>query len=830
MIPILIICYNNYLYVKNTLLQLINKNVIIVDNCSTDIDTITFLKNTEFKVIWNKVNNGPWIREDCNNHIYETLPDKFILTDPDLQFNKNLPINYIDILSDLSNTYKCHKIGFALDISDTDKMHDIQPFHGRSIKEIESEYWVNKISNDTYELYTAPLDTTFCLINKNNTLPDIRIAGNFTAKHLPWYIENELFNIYTNYNLYTTTTNISTIAIVGLNYINNNYIQVYKNNENFFIKNNDTNLDFWKNNFHNWENETLCILDKYLDKNSTFIDLGGWVGTTCMYASRKCKHVYVVEADIESLQDLKLNCKNNCDDNITIINNAIYNEDSLEILFGPNQNNENEILNTSTSQIRTIKGRDCYYVKSITLDTIINNYSIKDISLIKVDIEGGEENILEELLIFSNKYNIPIYISFHYTWWNNKNLDRFSLSDIDKNKIINDPFISILFDPIHIYYGTENNKIRVYVNNFIPATDIKRDNLFMDPDKYTKKYIFIENPHDKSISKFSEDVHIKIERYPFKLINDFDKTKKIIIVYYIYINIDRCWKTIIRGQLEDLLKSGILNHSELYIHICCPEYILDKSIEFINNYYQNFTLSNSTQNQYEYPGLKLLYDLAQKNPDSIMFYMHTKGMVFSDFDNQRNHVEKAILRNSIYNYENIIELFKNDNINKIGLFPSEDNFIWFNFFWVRSNYIKIPPKISDDRFYYEHYISLAGFNDKCYSLITNNFKSYSLDEVVYLTHHLPKELNIVNFYFEKIFYGTYFQKIDITDAVLKLCKNNIIYIPGNDFLRNELFSDPVPHFNKYIFIKNNQYSIDTDIYIKDGEVYGIYKLNNIILL
>ena len=29
------------------------------------------------------------------------------------------------------------------------------------------------------------------------------------------------------------------------------------------------------------------------------------------------------------------------------------------------------------------------------------------------------------------------------------------------------------------------------------------------------------------------------------------------------------------------------------------------------------------------------------------------------------------------------------------------------------------------------------------------------------------------------------------------------YTPSNDFLRNELFSDPVPHFNKYIFIKNN---------------------------
>ena len=43
--------------------------------------------------------------------------------------------------------------------------------------------------NLEFILYNAPLDTTFCLIN--NTVSgypnDIRVSGNFTAKHLPWY-------------------------------------------------------------------------------------------------------------------------------------------------------------------------------------------------------------------------------------------------------------------------------------------------------------------------------------------------------------------------------------------------------------------------------------------------------------------------------------------------------------------------------------------------------------------------------------------------------------------------------------------------------------------
>ena len=40
-----------------------------------------------------------------------------------------------------------------------------------------------------------------------------------------------------------------------------------------------------------------------------------------------------------------------------------------------------------------------------------------------------------------------MYIRFHYSWWNDKNLDRFDfLTDENKRRIVADPFCSILFD------------------------------------------------------------------------------------------------------------------------------------------------------------------------------------------------------------------------------------------------------------------------------------------------------------------------------------------------------------------------------------------------
>ena len=96
-IPIVIICYNNYMYVENTLKQIasINKdyytNIIILNNMSTCSDTISYLNKVDVRVINNVGNFGPWITPTNNRQLYDLLPDKYIITDPDLKLNPNIP-------------------------------------------------------------------------------------------------------------------------------------------------------------------------------------------------------------------------------------------------------------------------------------------------------------------------------------------------------------------------------------------------------------------------------------------------------------------------------------------------------------------------------------------------------------------------------------------------------------------------------------------------------------------------------------------------------------------------------------------------------------------
>ena len=179
-----------------------------MDNKSVNKETIVFLEyisNTEnIRVIYNYENNGPWVARYYNPHIYNILPDKYILTDPDLQFNKDLPSNFLDILVNISEKYQAVKVGFAIDESDYEQFTFLREEYIKN-KDTPSPFFTNVIPDDNYILYNCITDTTFVLINKKyvdttSEHHEIRIGGNFTCKHLPWY-DHEEYGIVTDQDI-----------------------------------------------------------------------------------------------------------------------------------------------------------------------------------------------------------------------------------------------------------------------------------------------------------------------------------------------------------------------------------------------------------------------------------------------------------------------------------------------------------------------------------------------------------------------------------------------------------------------------------------------------
>lgn len=271
-IPIIVICYNNWKYIDNTINQIrhLNKdylnNIIILNNSSTCENTKKYLRNCKYTVIYHP-NNGPRINKNNNNHLYKVLPERYIVTDPDLEYNNNLPKNFIEQLVKISDLMCSGRTGFALKIDDFNKMHKEIYFKDKNIFNWESKFWKNKVPNIDYELYEASIDTTFCLITKKYPFTkSIRVAGNFTAKHLPWYIDN---NILTNHediiNVYSNTNNISTISRILLNKIPKVIHQIWIGNK----EKPQIFLDSFKNMHQDYE-YILWNEDEIKKRNMTF--------------------------------------------------------------------------------------------------------------------------------------------------------------------------------------------------------------------------------------------------------------------------------------------------------------------------------------------------------------------------------------------------------------------------------------------------------------------------------------------------------------------------------------------------------------------------------
>ena len=64
-------------------------------------------------------------------------------------------------------------------------------------------------------------------------------------------------------------------------------------------------LLYWKNKF--WEVHTHKILEKFLDSNHSFIDIGAFIGPTTLYGAFIAKKVYAIEPDPIAFNELKKN-------------------------------------------------------------------------------------------------------------------------------------------------------------------------------------------------------------------------------------------------------------------------------------------------------------------------------------------------------------------------------------------------------------------------------------------------------------------------------------------------------------------------------------------
>ena len=209
-VPIIIPVFNTATYLRSMINQLEERgwtNIIICDNGSTYqpmIDLLDELSSNYHVVLWNK-NLGPRTYTE-DKDICSRMPKYFIVTDPDLLFNEKMPASSINKMKRIVDMYGVSKVGLAIDIDSPEERERF--FSPRQVDLWERTYWSRKIEQypEKDDLYAAPIDTTFCLYNRDQFLSEIdhvpgrmtcntsaiRIAGRFTCRHMGWWAKQPL--------------------------------------------------------------------------------------------------------------------------------------------------------------------------------------------------------------------------------------------------------------------------------------------------------------------------------------------------------------------------------------------------------------------------------------------------------------------------------------------------------------------------------------------------------------------------------------------------------------------------------------------------------------
>ncbi len=288
-------------------------------------------------------------------------------------------------------------------------------------------------------------------------------------------------------------------------YASEDYIIVEKKNVTHkFVRVDDRTDHFTQNIFHNWENDTFDVFDQVKNKNGIAIDIGAWIGTTAIWLSNNFHHVIAVEADKDSIICLDKNLKASDCNNVSICGKPVF-DITKNVVFGPRGN----VLNESISYVKSTADSNLdYEIKSITFKQLIFDYVCQNqelkgypITFIKCDIEGGEENILEDILHFAHHNNCKVYMSFHASWWKTKSINDFEylFKYFKTNCPIDDvcqfirmhPFASLLFEPIPNAGPLMKENITAVVIGYNQSTFIK--NMVAQLERFTSDIVVIDN-------------------------------------------------------------------------------------------------------------------------------------------------------------------------------------------------------------------------------------------------------------------------------------------------------------------------------------------------
>jgi FkbM family methyltransferase len=152
-----------------------------------------------------------------------------------------------------------------------------------------------------------------------------------------------------------------------------------------------------------WEPRTFRTLRSSLDAGTVYIDIGGWIGVTALWASHLAKRVIIIEPDPECRAILAELCPGYA--NVALLEGAFSPTPSVIISAA-------EGFGSSETTALALGPGDSLEVRGISVNEIMHHIAGEPI-FIKIDIEGYELRIADEIARFADYHLKGIQCAVH---------------------------------------------------------------------------------------------------------------------------------------------------------------------------------------------------------------------------------------------------------------------------------------------------------------------------------------------------------------------------------------------------------------------------------
>jgi FkbM family methyltransferase len=163
-----------------------------------------------------------------------------------------------------------------------------------------------------------------------------------------------------------------------------------------------------------WEKWEMETLDKILDRDVTFIDIGAHAGAFTLLGAKKANQVVAVEPDTAAVLALISNLRlNNLESNVTILQAALLSKSGFTEKVTLNKSGDSTSRYSNSIDLSEPGKLTPGAVQSLSISDFFQEFYSHAKVVIKMDIEGSEWALLLEAKEFISKFKPSFLVAFH---------------------------------------------------------------------------------------------------------------------------------------------------------------------------------------------------------------------------------------------------------------------------------------------------------------------------------------------------------------------------------------------------------------------------------